>query len=156
SEAAPGQGLAVNIIYPKTPRYKKDGAPVVVIAPGGEGGSGLRFNMHASQAGFIEVRFAFPGGGLSQFHSTGSWDERGKNSQKALRDVLMFAHGEKTDTKGRHITDLIPTTVDLSNIGAVGWANGGNILIVTMAKFPLDLGFIKWNAFYESPIGCLM
>lgn len=156
SSAAPGEGLACNIIYPQTPRYKKDGAPVVVVVPGGEGPSGLTTTMHGAQAGFVELRFAFPGGGLKKFHSGGSWDERGKDSQLALRDILLFAHGEKPDTKGKYITDLIPTKVDLSNVGAVAWENGGNILIVTMAKFPLDLGFMKWIAFYESPIGNLM
>lgn len=155
SEAAPETGLAVNIIYPETPRYK-DGAPVVVVVPGGHGPSGLRFTMHAAQSGFAEVRFAFPGGGLKQFHSGGSWDERGPDSQKALRDILMFAHGEKKDNKGKTISELVPKPLDLNNIGAVGWENGGNALIITLAKFPLDLGFMRWLSFYESPIGPLL
>lgn len=155
SDAAPDTGLAVNIIYPQTPRYK-EGAPVAVVVPGGHGPSGLRFTMHAVQQGFVEVRFAFPGGGLKQFHSGGSWDERGASSQKALRDVLLFAHGEKADKKGKSIAELLPVPVDNNNVGAVGWANGGNVLIVTMAKFPLDLGFLKWVAFYESPIGSVL
>ncbi|MDZ4832437.1 MAG: hypothetical protein SGJ27_01420 [Candidatus Melainabacteria bacterium] len=155
SEVAPETGIAVNIIYPETPRYK-EGAPVVVVAPGGLGPSGLRFTMHAAQSGFAEVRFAFPGGGLKQFHSGGSWDERGPDSQKALRDILMFAHGEKQDKKGKTISELVPTKLDVNNIGAVGWENGGNVLIVTLAKFPLDLGFLRWISFYESPIGPLL
>ncbi len=155
SEAAPEEGLAVNIIYPQQPRYK-DGAPVAVVVPGGHGPSGLRFTMHAAQAGFVEVRFAFPGGGLKQFHSGGSWDERGVESQKALRDVLLFAHGEKADKNGKHISELVPTTVDTNNVGAVGWENGGSTLIITLAKFPLDLGFTKWITFCESPIGSLL
>ncbi len=155
SEVAPETGIAVNIIYPETPRYK-EGAPVVVVVPGGHGPSGLRFTMHSAQSGFAEVRFAFPGGGLKQFHSGGSWDERGPDSQKALRDVLMFAHGEKQDKKGKTISELVPTALDVNNIGAVGWENGGNVLIITLAKFPLDLGFIRWLAFYESPIGPLL
>ncbi|MBX9669479.1 MAG: hypothetical protein K2X93_17790 [Candidatus Obscuribacterales bacterium] len=155
SEAAPEEGLAVNIIYPQQPRYK-DGAPIAVIVPGGHGPNGLRFTMHAAQSGFVEVRFAFPGGGLKQFHSGGSWDERGVESQKALRDVLLFAHGEKTDKNGKHIGDLIPTPVNTNHVGAVGWENGGSVLIITLAKFPLDLGFTKWIAFCESPIGSLL
>src|SRR3984885_3282788 len=47
SDSAPGKGLAVNIIYPKTPRYA-DGAPVVVVAPGGSGPDGLGFEIHAA------------------------------------------------------------------------------------------------------------
>ncbi len=155
SEAAPDGGIAVNIIYPETPRYK-EGAPIVVVAPGGLGPSGLRFTMHSAQSGFAEVRFAFPGGGLKQFHSGGSWDERGPESQKALRDVLLFAHGEKQDAKGKTIAQLIPTKLDTNNIGAVGWENGGNVLIITLARFPLDLGFMRWLALYETAIGPLL
>lgn len=155
SDVAPDGGLAVNVIYPKTPRHK-DGAPIAIVVPDGHGPSGLRFTMHAAQSGFAEVRFAFPGGGLKQFHSGGSWDERGPNSQTALKDIMLFAHGEKTDSKGKKITEIIPTPLDLNNVGAVGWGNGGNILLVTMSKFALDLGFLKWVAFYESPIGPLM
>jgi hypothetical protein len=155
SEAAPDGGIAVNIIYPQTPRFK-EGAPIAVVVPGGHGPSGLRFTMHGSQVGCAELRFAFPGGGLKQFHSGGSWDERGISSQKALRDVLLFAHGEKTDSKGKKITEIVPTQVDVNNVGAVGWGNGGNALVITMAKFPLDLGFIKWVALYESSMGSLL
>lgn len=155
SEAAPDGGVAVNIIYPKTPRYK-EGAPIAVVVPDGHGPSGLRFTMHAAQVGFAEVRFAFPGGGLKAFHSGGSWDERGENSQKALRDVILFAHGEKTDSTGKKITEIVPKQLDASNVGVVGWGNGGNVLLASMGKFALDLGFLKWAAFYESPIGTLL
>lgn len=155
SDAAPGTGLAVNIIYPSRPRYK-DGAPINVVVPGGRGASGLRFSMHSAQVGFVEVRFAFPGGGLSKFHSDGSWDERGVDSQKALRDVLRYAAGQINDYQGRPFSELVPVKLDALNIGATGWANGGNILLVTLAKFHEDLSFMKWIAFYETPLGALI
>lgn len=155
SEAAPGTGLAVNIIYPSRPRYK-DGAPINVVIPGGRGASGLRFSMHSAQVGFVEVRFAFPGGGLTKFHSDGSWDERGVDSQKALRDVLKYAAGQINDYQGRPFSELVPVKLDALNIGATGWANGGNILLVTLAKFHEDLNFMKWIAFYETPVGALI
>jgi hypothetical protein len=155
SESAPGTGIAVNVIFPKYPRYI-EGAPVVVVVPGNGVASGLEFSMHASQAGFAEVRFAFPGGGTKGFASGGIYDNRGLQSQVALKDVLLFAAGKKADVKGRFIKDLLKTVkVPLYNktIGLVGWSNGGNILLVTLAKYANDLKFVGWLAFYESPLG---
>lgn len=152
SDAAPGAGLAVNVIYPAKPRYK-DGAPVVVVVPGGNQTSGLDFSTHAAQQGFIEVRFAFPGGGKKDFESSGIYDQRGHHSQEALRDVLKFAAGKLPDADGKTISDLVKVKVYNNTVGVVGWSNGGNLALVTLSKFAADLPFIGWLAFYESPIG---
>jgi hypothetical protein len=154
SEAAPGHGLAVNVIYPAKPRYK-EGAPVVVVAPGGEGSSGLEFSTHAAQAGFCEVRFAFPGGGKPGFASAGIYDFRGLFSQQALRDVLLFAGGKLKDTQGRTIDRLVPVPVLTKDIGVIGWSNGGNIAVITLAKFAQQLPFVGTLTFYESPMGSM-
>lgn len=154
SEAAPGEGLAVNIIFSKKARYK-DAAPVVVVVPGGIGSQGLDFSMHAAQQGLIEVRFAFPGGGKPGFMSSGIYDNRGQKSQEALRDVLKFAAGQLPDYQNKRISDLLPYKADPKCVGAVGWSNGGNTLLVTMGKFAEDLPFVGWLAFYESPVGNL-
>jgi hypothetical protein len=142
------------MIYPKKPRYK-DGAPVVVVVPGGAGPDGLGFDMHAAQMGFIEVRFAFPGGGKGKFNSSGIYDYRGIECQKALRDILLFAGGRMLDSDGRKIEQICPVKVSKDNIGLVGWSNGGNIALVTMAKYASELQFISWVSFYESPIGSI-
>ncbi|MBP9092693.1 hypothetical protein KBI23_16845 [bacterium] len=172
SEAAEGSGsgIAVNIIYCAKARYK-DGAPVVVVAPGGVGADGLGFNMHAAQVGAVEVRFAFPGGGTSQFGTKGTFDNRGGRSVEAFRDVLLFAGGRKTDYKGRSIEELMASVIKVNpaNLGIVGWDNGANIALVTMAKFgvnrqdvsaqetpPKDgIDFVKWLALYEAPVGSM-
>ena len=154
SESAPGNGLAVNIIYPKKPRYP-DGAPVVVVVPGGAGPDGLTFDMHAAQMGFVEVRFAFPGGGKGKFTSSGIYDYRGIECQKALRDVLQYAGGRMLDGEGKKIAELVPIKISKDNVGVVGWSNGGNIALVTMGKYADDLQFLSWAAFYESPLGAM-
>lgn len=154
STAAPGQGLAVNVIYPSRTRYK-EGAPVVVVASGGEAASGLEFSTHASQSGFAEVRFAFPGGGKPGFASSGTYDFRGPASQQALRDVLLFAAGKKNDVQGRSINKLVPQKLYNSTIGMIGWSNGGNIALITLAKFAAQLNFVGWLAFYETPLGAM-
>lgn len=154
SDVAPGQGLAVNIIYPLLPRYK-EGAPVCVVVPGGETASGLGFTTHVAQCGIVEVRFAFPGGGEANFTSSGKYDHRGVNCQKALRDVLLFAGGKKQDVEGRSLQKLVPFKVDSANLGVIGWSNGGNTAVITLDKFVDDLKFVQWIVFYETPLGSL-
>ena len=156
SEACKDGGIAVTINYAAMPRYKEKGMPVAVVIPGYMQASGLRFTMHAAQQGFVEVRFAFPGGGLKKFHSGGSWDLRGVDSQKALRDVILFAGGKSRDFKGRSLADLVESTVNYDNLGLVGWHDGFNIAVITMVKYHENLSFIKWLASYESPVGALM
>jgi len=156
SEAAKGKGVAVNLIYPQKPRYK-DGAPVAVVIPGGIGPDGLSFEMHASQVGMIEVRFAFPGGGTAQFGTQGEFDNRGENSLLALRDVILFAGGKSTDYQGRTIGELLKPVVKAqpSDIGIIGWDIGGNQALVVMGKYHQELSFLKWLVFYESPVGSM-
>lgn len=154
TSAGTSAGLAVNIIYPEKIRYP-DGAPVVVVVPGGDGPNGLNFCIHAAQVGFIEIRFAFPGGGASTFRSSGKSDYRGKASQAALKDVLLFALGQKKDYQKRSISELIPVKTSSKNVGLVGWSNGGNIALVTMDKYSEELAPIAWAAFYECPLGPL-
>ncbi len=154
SESAPGNGLAVNVIYPKKPRYP-DGAPVVVVVPGGDGADGLSFDMHAAQMGLVEVRFAFPGGGKGKFTSSGIYDYRGIECQKALRDVLLYASGRMLDGEGKKITELVPVKISKDNVGIMGWSNGGNIALVTMGKYADELQFLSWAAFYETPLGSM-
>ncbi|MDP3507564.1 MAG: hypothetical protein Q8T09_06205 [Candidatus Melainabacteria bacterium] len=165
-----GPGIAVNVIFCAKARYK-DGAPIAVVAPGGVGADGLSFNMHAAQVGAVEVRCAFPGGGTAQFGTKGTFDNRGARSIEAFRDVLLFAGGRKTDYKGRSIEELMAPVIKVNpaNLGIVGWDNGANIALVTMAKFGMNtkdtstqesqpkdvIDFVKWLALYEAPVGSM-
>lgn len=153
SASAPGNGLAVNLVFPEKPRYK-EGAPVAVLVPAHR--SGITFSMHAAQAGFLEVRMSFPGTGTKGFQSGGIADNFGPASQAALKDVIMFGAGKVRDYKGRTISELVPIPVDTSNVGVVGWSTGGNIVLVTLAKFAEDLPFVSWLAFYESSVGSML
>jgi len=154
SIAAPGNGLAINIIYPQKPRYK-DGAPIAIIVPGGDTPNGLNICAHAAQVGFVELRFSFPGGGLDSFKSGGYNDYRGPKSQLALHDILLFAAGKGEDFKHRKMAELLPVKLSMNNIGIIGWSNGGNIVLVTMEKYANSLSFIRWLALCECPLGSL-
>lgn len=150
--------IAVNIMYPTMTRYDR-GAPVAVIVPGNKRASGLSISSHTTQVGFCEVRFAFPGGGLKEFHTDGSWDERGVDSQKVLKEVLLFSCSKKTDINGKMLADLVPKKVDTKNVGILSWYEGGNITLVTLSKFAKDLepiqSNLKWLAFSEPQVGAL-
>jgi hypothetical protein len=154
SEVAPGVGLAVNIIYPEKPRYK-EGAPLVVVVPGGESASGLDFSAHTAQFGFAEVRFAFPGGGKLGFASSGVYDNRGTDCQRAIRDVLLFASGKLKNSENKLISDVVPVKLATGNVGIIGWSNGGNDAIITLSQYVQELPFVSWLAFYESPLGSI-
>ena len=154
SGSAPGRGLAINIIYPQKPRYK-DGAPIVIVVPGGDTANGLNFCLHAAQVGCVEIRLAFPGGGTGSFKSSGINDYRGIKSQKALKDVLLFAAGKIQDFRNHTIADLVPVLLSKNNFGVVGWSNGGNIALITMEKYAHQLNFINWLVLYECPLGSL-
>jgi hypothetical protein len=154
SESAGSGGLAVNVIYPLKPRYK-EGAPLTVVVPGGVESSGLEFSTHSAQSGFAEVRFAFPGGGKQGFASGGVYDFRGPNCQAALRDVLLFASGKGKDIQGKTISELVPEKLDTKSVGIIGWSNGGNTAVITLAKFADQLKFVNWLVFYETPLGSI-
>ncbi len=154
SSVAPGKGLAVNVIYPESPRYS-EGAPIAVVVPGGQRSDGLATTTHTAQQGFAEVRFAFPGGGTEAFGSTGDYDSRGPICQIALKDVLLFALGKTSDYQGRTIKQLVPSPVTTNNVGILGWSNGGNIALVTMGKYAKELKDLAWICLFESPVGPL-
>lgn len=155
SRSSVGNGLAVNIIYPEKPRYA-DGAPIAVVIPGANRKDGLGFSAHCAQDGFVEVRFAFPGGGIKNFQSGGRYDDRGQNCKLALCDVLKFVAGKSKDYMGRRINDLMPVKVNNANVGIVGWSNGGNLALITLDDYSEQLsGLIGWLVLYECPLGSI-
>jgi len=153
SKCAPGNGIAVNVIFPEKPRYKA-GAPIAIVVSGNPSTS-LSMSMHAANCGIAEVRFAYPGKGLSRFHSDGIFDNFGDNCSTALKDVALFMKGEINDYKGRSVRELIPVALDQSIIGLVAWETGGNIALVTMAKHHDKIPFINYLAFFEGAVGPL-
>ncbi len=154
SNESTGKGLAVNLIYPLKSRYK-EGAPIAVVVAGGNSASGLNFTTHSSQQGFIEVRFAYPGGGVSVFQSGGIYDNRGLSCQKALVDILKFAAGKIKDYQGHFIDEILPVKPLTSNLGVLAWGNGGNLACIAMTNLAKSIPFTSWLSLYECPIGDL-
>ena len=153
SSVAPGNGIAVNIIYPEKPRYKA-GAPIAVVVSGNQSTS-LSMSMHAANCGIAEVRFAYPGCGMRQFHSDGIFDNFGDSCNTAVKDVLLFMKGEINDYKGRTVRELIPVALDQSVVGMVAWETGANIALVTLAKHQEKIPFVSYLAFFEGAAGSM-
>lgn len=153
SSVAPGNGIAVNIIFPEKVRYKA-GAPIAIVVSGNESTS-LSMSMHAANCGIAEVRFAYPGCGIRQFHSDGIFDNFGESCSTALKDVILFMRGETNDYKGRSVKDLIPVKLDQSVLGLVAWETGANIALVTLAKHQEKIPFVSYLAFFEGAAGCM-
>ncbi len=153
SEAAPGKGIAVRITLPRRPRYA-EGAPVVIHVPGGFGAGGRLRPTVLSALGFVEVAFAFPGGRVGPQLSGGTYDLRGKRSLRALCDVVRFAEGLCADSEGRTINDLLKDCKALTtNVGIVGWSNGGNTCGAALVFFGKEMKGLGYYVSMESPYG---
>jgi len=151
SEVAGTEGLATRIVMPVEARYAAEGAPVVVYVPGGTTGGGLHnTGAQLNTEGFIEIFFNFPGSGREDEISGGTYDFRGPDSLKALRDVLRFAMGDLTDVDGHTLADLTGTIVpDYANAGITGWSNGGNATISVAGMHGDEISDLGWIVNWE-------
>ncbi len=145
SKAVGEGGIAVRVVAPKTPRYK-DGAPVAIsVNPGPHGPTG---RLGVAECGFVEVYFASTG------FTKGPYDFGGPNWLLGLRDVVLFATGQKTDQQGRKIQDLtgkIPVLT--SDVGMIGLSHGGNACGAVMALYGEQFPTLGYYVSWESPYG---
>jgi hypothetical protein len=146
SRAAGDTGIAATVLIPRQPRFA-DGAPVVIHVAGGVQAGGARGRPEYVQHGFIEIHFAFPGGGFGEDRSGGTYDFRGPNCARALADVIRFAISPALAAKVNGMKVLT------NNVGIVGSSHGGNACGVAMAKHGSEFPNLAWYASMESPYG---
>jgi hypothetical protein len=153
STVAGAEGIAATIAVPSRPRYP-EGAPVAIVVSGGVGPGGARGRIEHAGYGFVEIHFAFPGGGEGDERSGGSYDFRGPRSHRALADVIRFAMGRAPDKEGKRIGDrVIGMEVLVRNCGLLGMSHGGNACGLAMAMFGEEFPDLAWYASMESPYG---
>lgn len=153
SAAAGEEGVAASFYVPGQARFT-NGAPVVVVVNGGVEAGGARGRPEYVTRGFVELHFAFPGGGFGSERSGGKYDLRGPNCVRALADVIRFAAGRQADSQGQLIGQLARGVKVLTNhVGLVGSSNGGNACGMVMAKHGEELAGLAWYASMESPYG---
>lgn len=151
SEAAGNGTLALRLLYANTPPLLESGAPIVVEVPGGFQAGGLNPALESGFAGFVYVRFLFPGGSDAGRASGGTYDTRGPQSILALRDVLLFCSGQKVDSLGRRIGDALPFPVLTDNVGLLGLSFGGNASTAVMGLHGDQLRGLKYFVGWENP-----
>jgi len=156
SSAAGEIGVAVRVYYPARDKARfPQGAPVMVELPGGTGTGDLgpmQVDREVSVRGFVRVTLLLPGGQAAEgLRSGGSADARGAGSIQATRDVIRYAAGLQADTEGLLITDRIDYAL-VENLGVVGYSNGGNLALISLAEGGSALP-VDWFVAWESPIG---
>jgi len=148
-----GGNLAVRLFAPMLANrtYLAQGAPVVIEVPGGDTSGSLQIPRSQGLEGFVYIEFLFPGGRFEGRTSDGVYDHRGLNSIKALRDIVLFASGQKTDAQGRTIDRIVRAPVLTQNVGLLTLSNGGAIAVVTLALYGEQLPNIKYFVDWENP-----
>ena len=132
-----------------------EGAPVIVWLPGGTDTRGLDHGLPPEADDLVIVTFGFPGDpiGATPQESSGVYDYRGPKCILALRDVILYAAGEKTDAQGRTIDDVMSLDVLHHNVGLMGVSNGGNIIVAVAAYHGQDLeGALQYIVQWETPV----
>jgi hypothetical protein len=161
SEVAPddgvANGLALRVHHPAEGAARHDeGAPVVVVAPGGHGVGTLGMDeVHpvTEIAGVVVVQGLLQGGGDEYAHwSSGTYDYRGADSKAAFRDIVRYGLGDLPDEDGWLITDRIPWA-DTGLVGIVGMSHGGNLALTTLDDHASALAGVDFFASWESPVG---
>jgi len=153
SQAGGREGIAVRVLAPEKPRYA-EGAPIAIHVAGGFQAGAAAGRPFLLPFGFVEVFFAFPGGGNQEARSGGKYDFRGPNSIRALADVIRFATGRLRDRQGRTIQELVaPLHVLTNDCGLLGMSQGGNACGVVMAKYGQEFPDLAFYVSMESPYG---
>jgi len=154
-EVTGDEGLVVCVKPPRTERYGSAGAPVAVYLPGGFQGVGIGDkDAELVRKGFIEISFNFPGSGLSDNQSGGSYDNRGPQSLIAARDVIRFALGDLADTNGKYLSDIVNPIVPLhTNVGLIGYSYGGVTNVCVAGVHGDTINRLAWILNWESPVG---
>ncbi|MFH1785097.1 MAG: hypothetical protein ABH842_01590 [Candidatus Micrarchaeota archaeon] len=146
--------IAVRLQIPNKTRYS-DGAPVVIWISGGYDGGGLNHGFASELDDTAVITFLFPGieDPWAGIKSDGVYDYRGENCIISLKDVILYAAGEKTDNLNRTIDEISNIDILHNNIGLVGSSNGGNIIVALPAFYGDELvGHLRYVIQWETPV----
>jgi len=141
-----GNKIAVKLTFPEEPRYE-EGAPVLVYVTTFFTPSNPDFSASidtVSEYGFVHVAYLWPGisDPAEGVKSEGEYDYGGENSIEALRDVIKFASGEKTNIYGKYISELSPVSIIDGNVGLYAFSHPGIAATNVLAYYPeLDVQY---------------
>lgn len=145
--------IAVRVRLPKETRYAA-GAPLVVFVPTFFTPDQKAFQelLGLSDYGFAQVSLLLPGrkDRETALASDGEVDYGGAASVAALRDVFLYAAGEKADVEGNYIQDATTVALDTDVVGAYAFSHPGILLFHMLAQYgdtlPVDFVVGRENA----------
>lgn len=145
--------VAVRIRLPETPRYAS-GAPLVVYVPTFYTPDQKAFQELSglSDYGFAQVSLLLPGrkDRETALASDGEVDYGGALSIAALRDVFLYAAGQKKDTDGYVIQERTSVGLYTGIVGAYAFSHPGILLFQTLGQYgdilPVDFVVGRENA----------
>ncbi len=143
--------VAIKLTLPKESKYET-GAPVVVdVSTFLTGEKGFINNVRAQADGFVHISYLWPGmqDSTTGVFSGGEYDYGGENCQLALKEVILFALGEKEDVSGNYITDYYQTLTD--NVGLYAFSHPGIISVNTLSTYSSELSNVAWFVGRENP-----
>lgn len=144
--------VAVRIRLPVEPRYDS-GAPLVVYIPMFFTSDQKTFQelQGLSDFGFAQVSLLLPGrrDRETDLASEGEVDYGGSLSVAAMREVFLYAAGERADVDGKYIQEKTTVDLDTDVVGAYAFSHSGILLFQTLAQFgdvlPIDFMVAREN-----------
>ncbi|MCS7010812.1 MAG: hypothetical protein NZL98_05550, partial [Anaerolineales bacterium] len=145
--------IAVQIAYPPAPRYPDGLGVVVIVSPFLTEIDGFVNDPDLTSIGLIQVSYLWPGKADSRsgMRSEGQFDYGGDVSLQALRDVIRFAAGRKTDVSGRSISALLPVRVAPDEVGLYAFSHAGLAAINVIAVYGESLSGLQYLVANEVP-----
>lgn len=145
--------ILVQIKLPQSARYN-DGAPIVVNVPTFFTPELTGFHPldDLTKNGVIAISLMYPGrsDGNGKF-SDGTDDFGGPNSIKALRDVLLFAMGEKNNSDGYSLKELSAITPLYSDVGIYAFSHPGIAATAVLGTYSNELKNVAYFVGRENP-----
>lgn len=145
--------VAVRIRLPEESRYDS-GAPIVVYIPLFLTPDQKTFQelQGMSDIGVAQIALLLPGrkDRETDLSSEGEVDYGGEKSMTALRDVFLYAAGQKADSEGKYIQEKTSVPLSTTVLGAYTFSHSGMLLFQTLARYgdsiPLDFIVARENS----------
>lgn len=150
--------ILVQVSLPDSSRYS-DGSPVLVSIPTffTPERSGFHPLEGVTQEGVISISFMYPGRSDDKGNvSDGEDDYGGEDSRAALRDVLLFALGKKTNSEGFTLDELSVISPLYSNVGIYAFSHPGLAAMAVLGTYASDLQDVAFFVGRENPTLDLM
>ncbi len=145
--------ILIQVNLPESARYS-EGAPVVVNVPTffTPEISGFHPLDGLTEEGIVSISLMYPGRADKEGNSSeGTDDFGGPDSIKALRDVLLFALGEKNNSDGYSLKELSAVTPLYRDVGLYAFSHPGIAATAVLGTYPEELQNISYLVGRENP-----